>query len=36
MHTIFWFKNLKGIAHFEYLGVAGRIILDYILRKWCG
>jgi hypothetical protein len=29
MHTIFWLEN-----EYEYLGVDGRIILEWILGKW--
>jgi len=30
MYTKFWLENLKGRDHSEYLGVGGRIILDWI------
>jgi hypothetical protein len=33
IHTIFWFANLKGRDHSEYIGVDGMIILDWTLRK---
>jgi hypothetical protein len=33
MHTKSWSENLKGIDHFEYLGVGGRAILEWILIK---
>jgi hypothetical protein len=29
-------ENLKGRDHSKYLGVDGRIILEWILRKWGG
>jgi hypothetical protein len=33
MHTIFLLKNLKGRDDSEELGVDGRVILEWILRK---
>jgi len=33
MHTKFWSENLKGRDHSENLGVDGRIISEWILRK---
>jgi hypothetical protein len=30
MHTVFWFENLKGRDHLEDLGVAEKIILEWI------
>jgi hypothetical protein len=36
MHTIFWLENLKGRDHLEDLGVDGRIIFEWILRKYGG
>jgi hypothetical protein len=33
MHKIFWMENLKRIGHVEDLGVDGKIILEWILRK---
>jgi hypothetical protein len=38
MHTVFWLENLKGRDHLEYLGVGGRIILEWILGvvRRCG
>jgi hypothetical protein len=34
MHTKFWLGNLKGTEHSEDIGVDGRIILEWILRKY--
>jgi hypothetical protein len=34
MHTIFWFEQLNGRDHTEFLGVGGSIILERILRKY--
>jgi hypothetical protein len=31
--TKFWWENLKGMDHLEYLGVDRRIILQWILEK---
>jgi hypothetical protein len=36
MNTISLSENLKGRDQAEDLGVYGRIILKYILEKWCG
>jgi hypothetical protein len=36
MNKIFWLKNLKERDHSEKLGVDGRIILEWILGKYCG
>jgi hypothetical protein len=33
MHTIFWLENLKRRDHLEELGVDGKIMLEWILRK---
>jgi len=33
VYTRFWLENLKGRDHLEDLGVDGRIILGWILRK---
>jgi len=33
MRTHFWSENLKGRDHAEHLGIDGRIILEWILRK---
>jgi hypothetical protein len=32
-YTVFWLENLKGRDHLEDLGVDGKIILEWILRK---
>jgi hypothetical protein len=34
MHTVFLLENLKGKDHSKDLGVYGRIILEWILRKY--
>jgi hypothetical protein len=34
IRTQFWSENLKGRDHLEDVGVDGRIILKWILRKW--
>ena len=34
MYTRFWWENLKERDYFEDLGLDGRIILRWILRKW--
>jgi hypothetical protein len=36
MHTISWLGNLKGRDYLEDLGVDRKIILEWILRKYCG
>jgi hypothetical protein len=36
MHAMFWLENLKGRDHFKDLGVDGKVILEWILRKRCG
>jgi hypothetical protein len=36
MHTKFSSKNLREREHSEDLGVDGRIILEWILRKYGG
>jgi hypothetical protein len=33
MHTTFLYENQKGRDHSEDLGIDGRIILDWSLRK---
>jgi hypothetical protein len=33
MHTKFWLGSVKGRDHSEDIGVGGRIILKWILRK---
>jgi len=33
MHPKFWLENLKRRDHLEELGVDGRIILEWILKK---
>jgi hypothetical protein len=35
MHTKFWLGSLKGRDHLEDLAVEGRMILIWILEKWC-
>jgi hypothetical protein len=32
-NTKLWSKNVKGRDHFEELGIDGKIILEWILRK---
>jgi len=34
MQTLFYFETLQGRDHSENLGVDGRIILKWILRKY--
>jgi hypothetical protein len=36
MHTIFWLGNLRRRVHLENLGIDGKIILEWILGKYCG
>jgi hypothetical protein len=36
MNTNFWSENLKGIDHSKDLSVNGRIILEWILRRYGG
>jgi hypothetical protein len=36
VHTEFWWGNLRKRDHFEDLGVDGRIILEWIFKKWDG
>ena len=36
MHTEFWWGNLRKRHLLEDLGVDGRIILNWIFRKWDG
>jgi hypothetical protein len=36
MHTVFCLENLKGRDLAEDLGVGGRIILEWILKKYLG
>jgi len=33
MHTVLWLENLKGRDHSEDLGVDGKIILKWFVRK---
>jgi hypothetical protein len=34
VHTGFWCGNLRERGHLENIGVDGRMILDWICRKW--
>ena len=36
VHTKFWWGDLMEIPHLEDLGVDGRIILNWIFKKWNG
>jgi hypothetical protein len=36
MHTKFWLENLNGRDYFEDVGLVGRIILQWNLRRWVG
>jgi hypothetical protein len=36
IHTGFWWGDQMEIAHLEDLGVDGRIILNWIFKKWNG
>jgi hypothetical protein len=36
MHTGFWCGDQMERDRFEYLSVDGRIILNWILKKWVG
>jgi hypothetical protein len=33
MHTKFWSEKLKGRDQLEDIGIGGKIILEWILRK---
>jgi hypothetical protein len=33
MYAIFWLENPTGRDHFEDLGIGGKIMLEWILRK---
>jgi hypothetical protein len=33
VHTVFWWKDVRGRIHLEDLGVDGRTILKWILKK---
>jgi hypothetical protein len=33
MNAIVWLENLKGRGHLEDLGVDGKLILEWVLRK---
>jgi hypothetical protein len=35
MYAVFWLENLKGRGHWEDLSVDGKIILEWMLGKWC-
>jgi hypothetical protein len=36
VHTGVWWEDLGKRDHFEELGVDGRIILKWIIKKWDG
>jgi hypothetical protein len=36
VYTGFWWENLKEGDYLEDRGIDGRIILKWILDKWCG
>ena len=36
MHTGFWWGDPREINHLENVGIDGRTILEWILRKWDG
>jgi hypothetical protein len=36
IHTGIWWRDLMEIAHLEDVGVDGRIILNWIFKKWNG
>jgi hypothetical protein len=38
MHTVFWFEHLYGRDHLEDVGIDGKIVMEWMLRKqvgWC-
>ena len=36
VHIGFWWGNLRERVHWEASGIDGRIILEWIFRKWDG
>jgi len=34
--TVFWWENLRERDHLQDLGIDGRIILEWIFKKWDG
>jgi hypothetical protein len=36
VHTGFWWGDLRERDHLEVLGIDGRIMLKWILKKWDG